>query len=251
MPNDMNNAALLIDADNLSLDGVKEALRQLELHHRVSLCRAYGSHETLGVLKEFLHRKAVRAIINQGKGTTDAALVVDAMDLLHAGCLPALVAIGSGDADFSPLVVRLREAGSRVICFAQRAKAGDGLDLVYDEVIFVDASAPQPAPSTAVRATAPAAKKAPARKAPAKKAVPAPPAAPMDPITQRVQAVLYANPDLAAGKAIELNAMVKKLRDEKLMSKSTSARNFFKKHAPEVELVPEKQPNHLRLARKG
>ena len=45
--------------------------------------------------------------------------------------------------------------------------------------------------------------------------------------------------------------MVKKLRDEKLMSKSTIARNFFKKHAPEVELVPEKQPNQLRLARKG
>ena len=171
MSNDINNAALLIDADNLSLDGVKEALRQLETHHRVSLCRAYGSHETLGVLKEFLHRKAVRAIINQGKGTTDAALVVDAMDLLHAGCLPALVAIGSGDADFSPLVVRLREAGSRVICFAQRAKAGDGLDLVYDEVIFVDSPAPAPA---AAKPLAPAAKKAPARKTPAKKAVPAP-----------------------------------------------------------------------------
>ena len=143
MPNNMNNAALLIDADNLSLDGIKEALHQLEMHHRVALCRAYGSHETLGVLKDFLQRKAVRAIINQGKGTTDAALVVDAMDLLHAGCLPALVAICSGDADFSPLVVRLREAGIRVICFAQRAKAGDGLDRVYDEVIFVDSPAPQ------------------------------------------------------------------------------------------------------------
>ncbi len=248
MPNDMNNAALLIDADNLSLDGVREALRQLELHHRVSLCRAYGSHETLGVLKEFLHRKAVRAIINQGKGTTDAALVVDAMDLLHAGCLPGLVAIGSGDADFSPLVVRLREAGARVICFAQRAKAGDGLDLVYDDVIFVDSPVPAPA---AAKPSPPAAKKAPARKTPAKKAVPAPAAAPIDPITQRVQAVLYASADLSAGKAVELNAIVKKLRDEKLMSKSTSARNFFKKHAPEVELVPEKQPNHLRLAHKG
>ena len=63
--------------------------------------------------------------------------------------------------------------------------------------------------------------------------------------------MLYASADLAAGKSVELNAIVKKLRDEKLMSKSTSARNFFKKHAPEVELVPEKQPNHLRLARKG
>ena len=98
MQNTVTQAALLIDADNLSLDGMKEALHQLEMQHRVSLRRAYGSHETLGTVREFLHRKAVRAIANQGKGTTDAALVVDAMDLLHANGLPALVAIGSGGA---------------------------------------------------------------------------------------------------------------------------------------------------------
>ncbi len=243
MQNTVTQAALLIDADNLSLDGMKEALHQLEMQHRVSLRRAYGSHETLGTVREFLHRKAVRAIANQGKGTTDAALVVDAMDLLHANGLPALVAIGSGDADFAPLVVRLREAGIRVICFAQRPKAGDGLDLVYDEVVFVDS----PAPATVAARPAAAAKKAPARKAPAKKAPPAPP---VDPVTRQVQAVLYANADFAAGRAIELNAVVKKLRDDKLMAKSTSARNFFRKHAPEVELIPDKQPNQLRLARK-
>lgn len=242
MPNTVNKAALLIDADNLSLDGMKEALHQLELQHRVSLRRAYGSHETLGTVREFLHRKAVRAIVNQGKGTTDAALVVDAMDLLHARCLPALVAIGSGDADFAPLVVRLREAGIRVICFAQRPKAGDGLDLVYDEVIFVDSPAP-----VAVKSPA-AAKKTPAKKAPAKKTPPAPP---VDPVTHQVHAVLYANADFVAGRAIELNAVVKKLRDDKLMAKSTSARNFFRKHAPEVELIPDKQPNQLRLARRA
>jgi hypothetical protein len=236
---------LLIDADNLSLDGMKEALQQLEAQHRVSLRRAYGSHETLGTVREFLHRKAVRAIVNQGKGTTDAALVVDAMDLLHAGCLPGLVAIGSGDADFAPLAVRLREAGIRVICFAQRPKAGDGLDLVYDEVIFVDSPAPAPAKSP------PAAKKAPAKKAAAKRTPAAPPAPPVDPVAQQVHAVLYANADLVAGRAIELNAVVKKLRDDKLMAKSTSARNFFKKHAPEVELIPDRQPNQLRLIRKA
>ena len=37
------------------------------------------------------------------------------------------------------------------------------------------------------------------------------------------------------------------MRDEKLMAKSTSARNFFKKHVPEVELRPERQPNKLLL----
>ena len=45
------------------------------------------------------------------------------MDLLHHDDLPGTVAIGSSDADFAPLAVRLREAGIRVICFALRDKA--------------------------------------------------------------------------------------------------------------------------------
>lgn len=226
-------AGLLIDADNLSQEGMAQALQRLrELDLHVTVRRAYGSHDTLGSIRDFLHANSFRAVVNQGKGTTDAALVVDAMDLLHGGGLPQLMAIGSGDGDFAPLVVRLREAGIRVLCFAQKSKAPKDLDRVYDEVIDVDTPAP------AKRAAAP--RKAPAKKAAARK-VPALPAPASD--SDRVWDVLEAVQGFMDGEEVALNDVVKKLRDLKLMSRSTSARNFFKKHAPDVEVLS----NTLRL----
>jgi hypothetical protein len=252
MNNNTQQAALLIDADNLSHDGMAEALAMLQ-SRGVDVCvrRAYGSPETLAAAREFLQAHAVRPVVNQGRGTTDAALVVDAMDLLHTGYLPALVAIGSGDGDFAPLVLRLREAGRRVICFAQAHKAPEGLDRFYADVIAVDTPnrarrAAAPAPVTAPGPVPAPVKKSATRKTTARKA--AVKAAPAElTVAQRVHRALESFPGFTDGESIELNAVVKKLRDEKLMGKSTSARNFLKLHAPEVELLPLKEPNKVRL----
>lgn len=131
--------AFLIDADNLSSASVKEAFEHLaKLGSGVSVRRAYGGLEKLVGVKDILRRYAVSAFVNQGRGTTDVALVVDAMDLLHRGALPSIVAIGSSDADFAPLAVRLREAGIRTICFAQKENAAEELPRSYDEVVYVD-----------------------------------------------------------------------------------------------------------------
>lgn len=234
-----HRAALLIDADNLSPEGMAAALRHLRAQNLdVCVLRAYGSHETLALNKDFLQQNAVRSVVNQGKGTTDAALVVDAMDLLHAGALPPLVAIGSGDADFAPLVLRLRESGRRMVCFAQRQKAADGLDRFYAEVVHVDSPAPRAPAAAPVKKTA-------ARKA-AKAPAPPPAPAPADAVSDQVWDVLESFAGFREGREIELNAVVQKLRELKLMGKSTSARNFFGKHAPEIELLPARQPNKLR-----
>jgi hypothetical protein len=229
--------ALLIDADNLSPDGMEDAVAQLAQQGlRLSVARAYGSHETLGAIRDFLQRHGVKAIVNQGKGTTDAALVVDAMDLLHAGCLPGTVVIGSGDADFAPLAVRLREAGIKVLCFAQRRKAAAAeLERVYARVVYVDS--PSPAPAPAARKTA--AKRSTARKA----APPPPPPPPADPVRELLDSL----PGFAEGQAVALNEVVKKLRDAGLMGRNASASAFFKKQALPVELMPARQPNKLRL----
>ena len=234
-----SQAALLIDADNLSPDGMAAALAHLHARDLdVCVVRAYGSPETLAGIRDFLQAHAVRSVVNQGKGTTDAALVVDAMDLLHSGMLPPLVAIGSGDADFAPLVLRLRETGRRMVCFAQRQKAAEGLDRFYAEVVHVDS------PAARAPAAAPA-KKAAARK-PAKAPAPPPVPAPVAAIDDQVWDVLEGFPGFREGREIELNSVVQKLRELKLMGKSTSARNFFTQHAPEVELLPARQPNKLR-----
>lgn len=136
-------AALLVDADNVPPALVEFALQQLERRGcTVPLRRVYGGHEKLLGLKTVIQRHALRAFVNQGKGTTDVALVVDAMDLLHASALPPTVAIVSSDHDFAPLALRLRESGHRVWCFAHQAQACvDDLACVYDDVMCMPVTA--------------------------------------------------------------------------------------------------------------
>ncbi len=232
--------ALLVDADNLASELVEKAIA--DLHARgftVCVLRAYGSPETLSAVRDVLQKHAARAIVNQGKGTTDAALVVDAMDLLHAGHLPATVAIGSSDGDFAPLAVRLRESGRRVLCYAQEHKADLAvLKRVYAEVIPLSPRAEaQPAPAPAP-APAPRARKAAKKTAAAK--------APAPDTASEVWSLLEESPQFLDGEPVELNTVVKKLRDAKLMTKSASATAFFKKLGLPVELTPARQPNKLR-----
>lgn len=231
-------AALILDADNISdaaaIDRAMSALQERGL--RLTVRRAYGGHEKLSGLKDCLARHGFRALVNHGKGTTDAMLVVDVMDLFHAACLPAVVALASSDGDFAPLAVRLREAGTWVICFAQRNKAAaEELEKCYDEVLFVDGPAHAASP-------APAAAKAPRKRAPARKAA-APAAPPPDPVRQLLAGIN----GFEEGRWIELNEAVKRLRDAKLMGKSASGPRFIAKSAPYVELAPGGQPNRLRL----
>jgi hypothetical protein len=235
-------AAILIDADNLSPAAVEQCFTHMAHHGwRVTLRRAYGGHEKLAGMKDCLLRHGVRSLVNHGKGTTDALLVVDAMDLLHASRLPPVVAIASSDADFAPLAVRLREAGSWVICFAQSGKSADAdLARCYDQLIAVEgtpsavdspASAPAPAPAPAPRA----ARKTPARKT-AKAAPPPPPADP-------VREVLESIDGFRRGREVALNEVVKRLRDAGLMGKSATGPAFLRKNAPYVEV----SANYLRL----
>lgn len=125
--------ALFIDADNLSKsEWIDEACRKLTAKWgRMSVRRAYGSAEKLKGLSKELHAHAIRPFVNLPvtKNTTDLALAVDCMEM--ACQTPALttVAIGSGDADFFPLVVRLRERGIRMICVSRKDVLADDASL--------------------------------------------------------------------------------------------------------------------------
>lgn len=183
---------LLIDADNLSApEMVAQALRHLtQLAGPVAIRRAYGSAENLkglaGVLREFAFHLCVNLPL--AKNTTDMALAVDAMDLC-AQYRPGVLAIGTGDADFAPLVLRLRERGVRTVCFAQANKMSPEVHGFYDEVVLLGgrrspaaSAAPLPAATAADPAPArkTAARKTPARKTAAKTAA-APSASPSAP----------------------------------------------------------------------
>jgi pyruvate/2-oxoglutarate dehydrogenase complex dihydrolipoamide acyltransferase (E2) component len=243
-------AAFLIDADNLVPEAIQQALQDLAGRgFTLTVLRAYGSPETLSGVRDVLQAHGARAMVNQGRGTTDAALVVDAMDLLHSGCLPATVAIGSSDADFAPLVVRLRESGRHVVCYAQAQKAAaEDLERVYAEVVAFGeprrspprtAKAPAKAPAAAKAAAAPARKTA---RSPAAKAAAAPSAQ-----AGRATGVLEGLPGFMQGRTLELNTVVSALKNAGAMAKSASASTFFSKIGMPVELLPPGKPNKIRL----
>ncbi|WP_077147775.1 NYN domain-containing protein [Sphingopyxis sp. KK2] len=117
--------ALLIDADNVSHAKIGEMLAELSKYGTANIRRAYGNwaSDSLKGWKDKLHDFAIRPIqqfnYSTGKNTTDIALVIDAMELLHTQKLDAFC-LASSDADFTPLVMQLRANGHEVYGFGER-----------------------------------------------------------------------------------------------------------------------------------
>ena len=260
----------LVDADNLSAPAwVHEALEILEASEgTIAVRRAYGSAENLKGLAETLKTWAIRPFVNLSlsKNTTDIALASDAMEFACQTPAPSMIVIGSGDADFVPLVVRLRERGIKVVCVSERGKMASEAVYAYDKVLFVGsqkASTSEPlavraetaAPASTKAANSPpakstpakkvAVKKAPAKKVAAKKAATKAPAATTDKIG--VPDILGAVPALKAGEWLHLGDAAKALHDAKLIGKNASTTKMFNKHPHHFELTPKKQPNKVRF----
>ncbi len=173
---------LLIDADNVSIDVIEQAVRLiLKQHGGLHVRRAYCTAEAAVKNQAAFRRLGIKPMVNlsTGKNSTDIALAVDAIDLVPAE-RPDVVVIASSDSDFAPLVQRLREKGCEVRGIGQMGKTGDETQDVYDDFTVLEhrKSAPEAAAPAAkpARKRAPAAKKvaaskpAAAKKAPAKQA---------------------------------------------------------------------------------
>ena len=117
--------ALLIDADNSSARKIDLILNELSAYGETSIRRAYGNWNKAGLRPwtEVLHSRAIRPVQqfddSRGKNASDMAMVVDAMDLLYNDH-PDAFGIVSSDADFTPLVMHLREKGAAVYGFGER-----------------------------------------------------------------------------------------------------------------------------------
>lgn len=253
--------ALLIDADNVSPAAVAEVFEHWEkLGALIAVRRAYGGFETLAGMKLVLKKYVISAFVNQGKGTTDVALVVDAMDLLHRAALPETVAICSSDADFAPLAVRLREAGLRVMCFAQKEKAAEELERSYDEVIYVGspppamqlqrigparpqaaANVPQPVRLTAHRATAVIEPSmqilANGNAPPASNAAPVAPHVSADDVAA-VRRILAELPGWLPNTIKQLNQLGKPLRDSGINKGNRPLYELFQKYPAYFKVLP-------------
>ena len=131
-------AAFLVDADNFSdALALESAWAQVQARAgRVSVCRAYGAPTRLQSLAAVWRSLGARTFPNLAldKNTTDAALIADAV-ALHFQQGVRLFAIASGDVDFAPLAVRLREWGCEVWCFSMGSILFAGAEAYYDRVV--------------------------------------------------------------------------------------------------------------------
>lgn len=263
--------AFLIDADNLSAAAwIDEAFQTLERSEGpIAIRRAYGSAENIKGLADTLRTWAIRPFVNLPlpKNTTDMSLAVDAMELACLTPRPKLIVIGSGDLDFVPLVVRLRERGIKVLCVSERRKMATDAVSAYDDVIYVtghpvgssylrkeadqilvekkETLTPKKkvvSKTNALKTTTP--KSMPAKKVAAKKV------AKKSTVALTIDKILAAAPDLQAGQWIPLGNVVKILHDENLLGKNVASTKLFKKFPSHFELDPEKQPSRVRFIKK-
>lgn len=266
----------LVDADNLcAAPWLEEAFKTLEeIEGTVSVRRAYGSAEKLKGLNEVLRVRAVRLFVNVplSKNTTDVALAIDAMELSYQIPKPTTFVIGSGDADFVPLALRLRERGFRMVCVSERTKMSQEAVSAYDRVVLVgevrsikvhaDAvfaevtsepsrklAEPRPRGAEAPKAV----KKVVAVKVAVKKSAPAKPAKKLErkenPIIE-ISKILEVIPALKDGGLVSLRDAAKLLHDAKLIGKSAPSTKLFKKYPTYFELSPKKSPNQVQFLRK-
>lgn len=264
--------ALLIDADNLSSpEWVQEAVNILEENEgTVAIRRAYGSAENMKGITEVLRMKAIRPFVNLhlSKNTTDISLAVDAMELACLTPRPKMIVIASGDLDFVPLVVRLRERGIRVCCISERSKLSQDAIPAYDHVIYVGAdktptSAPKEqgvVPATERITSAPpnktkaktsqtkkVAPKVVAKSKDAPKKVTKIAAASSKTAVKTHQAIIAALPKMHEGQWLELSEVAKILHDQKILAKSATSSKLFRQFPLHFELMPAGKPNKVRL----
>jgi len=146
-PND--KLAVLIDADNAQASIIHELLAEVSRYGVASVKRAYGDWTTpnLKSWKEVLHKLAIQPMqqfsYTVGKNSTDSSLIIDAMDLLHAGSLDGFCLVSS-DSDFTRLANRIREAGLVVYGFGER-KTPQAFVAACDKFTYTEILKPQEA----------------------------------------------------------------------------------------------------------
>jgi uncharacterized LabA/DUF88 family protein len=239
---------LLIDADNVSLDVIEQAVAWVHKHYGgPHVRRAYCTAESAVKHQAAFKRLSIRPMVNlaAGKNSTDIALAVDAVDLANAE-RPDVVVIASSDSDFAPLVSRLREKGCRVVGVGQDGKTGDETIAAYDDYEVLSHRAPRASAKPAAASPPP---KPPAKRSAAKRSAPkkaAPPAVPA-PLPDAARAILEALPALAGGETVELRVAAERLREAGLLTRRGSSTKLFGQFAEVFELLPPKAPNHVRL----
>ncbi len=117
--------AVLIDGDNAQPAITEGLLAEVAKYGTAHVKRAYGdwTGTSLKGWKEQLLTQSIQPIqqfaYTSGKNATDAAMIIDAMDLLYSGRFDGFCIVSS-DSDFTRLAARIRESGLTVYGFGAR-----------------------------------------------------------------------------------------------------------------------------------
>lgn len=116
--------AILVDGDNASPTKLGEAVKLASQYGNPLVKRIYADWTKTGMTKwkdpakEHSFRLVEALSYVKGKNATDIALIIDAMDLLHARTVGGFCIVSS-DSDYTLLAQRIREVGLLVLGYGE------------------------------------------------------------------------------------------------------------------------------------
>ncbi len=141
--------AVLIDADNAAAKNLKPIMDEVAKYGVPTIKHAYGDWSKLDSWKTALLEIGAVPVqqyaYTSGKNATDAALIIEAMDILHANNVDGFVIVSS-DSDFTPLALRLRESGKKVYGIGEKKTPRPFITacdkFIYVEILLSDGQSP-------------------------------------------------------------------------------------------------------------
>lgn len=159
-----SNLAVLIDFENIAAGTEKEGLGRFDVDSmlqrlkdkgRILVARSYADWGRFARFKQTLLSANVTMMEltshgMQDKNRADIAMVVDCLELAFTKDYIDTFVVVSGDSDFTPLVLKMRELNKRVIGVGTRSSTSRLLIQACDEFLFYDSivketRAPRPA----------------------------------------------------------------------------------------------------------
>lgn len=159
MADNAHSLAVFIDFENMALGlaprgggrrrkkpetlDMKPVLERLVEKGKVVSKRAYADWQRFGEYVTPLHELGIELMEipergMTGKNSADIRLVVDAMELSYSKEHIDTFVIVSGDSDFTPLVLRLKENGKTVVGVGMKDSTSDLLAANCDEFIYYE-----------------------------------------------------------------------------------------------------------------
>lgn len=123
--NKTNKIALLVDGDNAQAKLLHLILEEASKYGKVTIRRVYGdwTKPQMNTWKSILNEMAFNPIqkfsYTSGKNSTDSALIIDAMDILHDELVEGFCLVSS-DSDYTGLAQRIREEGVFVMGIGEK-----------------------------------------------------------------------------------------------------------------------------------